>query len=72
MKRLSNLVGVCLSAALLAACGGGSDTSLSPSPAGPSIALRVTSAERARVRPAYSVLHSFGGGETAITRRRPS
>jgi uncharacterized repeat protein (TIGR03803 family) len=62
MKHLNNLVGACLSAALLAACGGRSGTPLSPSPAGPSTALRVTTVERTRVRPAYSVLYSFKGG----------
>ncbi len=49
-------------AAMLAGCGGGSGTSLSPSPASPSTALRLTTAERTHVRPAYSVLHSFKGG----------
>jgi uncharacterized repeat protein (TIGR03803 family) len=52
----------CCAAAMLAACGRGSSTPLSPSPAGPSTALRVTSAERTHVRPAYKVLYSFKGG----------
>ena len=49
-------------AAMLAGCGGESGTPLSPSPAGPSTALRVTTAERTHVRPAYSVIYSFKGG----------
>jgi uncharacterized repeat protein (TIGR03803 family) len=52
-------LGVC-AAAMLADCGGG--TQLNPSPAGPSTALRVTTADRTRARPAYSVLYSFGAG----------
>jgi uncharacterized repeat protein (TIGR03803 family) len=62
MKHLNKLVGACFCAALLASCGGGSRAPLSPSAAGPSTALRVTTAERTHVRPAYSVLHSFGAG----------
>ncbi len=40
---------------MLAGCGGGSGTPLSPSPAG-------VTGERTHVRPAYSVLYSFKGG----------
>ncbi|MFZ0574133.1 MAG: choice-of-anchor tandem repeat GloVer-containing protein [Candidatus Cybelea sp.] len=46
---------VCVAAALLAACGGGSGGRLNPSPGG-------VTAERTHVRPAYSVLYSFEGG----------
>ena len=52
-------LGCCAAVVVLAGCGGG--TSLSPSPAGPSIALRVPSAERARSKVRYKVLYSFGG-----------
>jgi uncharacterized repeat protein (TIGR03803 family) len=45
---------------MLAGCGGGSGTPLSPSPAGPSTALKVTSAERTRSNVRYKVLYSFG------------
>ncbi|HLY02941.1 MAG TPA: choice-of-anchor tandem repeat GloVer-containing protein [Candidatus Cybelea sp.] len=48
--------------AILAGCGGGSGTPLSASPTGPSTALRMTTAERMRVRPTYNVLYSFKGG----------
>ncbi|MFY9718315.1 MAG: hypothetical protein WAK16_01615, partial [Candidatus Cybelea sp.] len=41
-------------AALFAACGGGSGTPLSPSPAG-------VTATGTHVRPAYTVLYSFAG-----------
>ena len=46
---------VCVAAALLAACGGGSGGRLNPSPGG-------VTAERTHVRPAYGVLYSFEGG----------
>ncbi len=59
-SSMSFFVAASLSAALLAACGGGSGTPLSPSPAGASTALRT--AERTRVRPDESVLYSFKGG----------
>jgi len=56
--RISDLgryaLGVCATA-MLASCGGGSGTPLSPSPAG-------VTAERTHVRPAYRVLYSFAGG----------
>ncbi len=47
-------LGIC-AAAMLAGCGGGIGTPLSPSPAG-------VPAERTRVRPAYAVIYSFKGG----------
>ena len=56
-------LGFCAGVVVLAGCGGG--TSLTPSPAGPSIALRVPSAERARSKVRYKVLYSFGGSEDA-------
>jgi uncharacterized repeat protein (TIGR03803 family) len=43
-------------AAMLAGCGGGSNTPLSPSPAG-------VTAKRTHARPAYSVLYGFKGGK---------
>ena len=46
---------ICVAAAMLAGCGGGSGGPLSPSPAG-------VTAERTHVRSAYSVLYSFEGG----------
>jgi len=46
---------------MLAACGGGSTGPLSPSPAGPSTALRMTIAERTHGRPVYNVLYRFQG-----------
>lgn len=49
-----NALGVC-AAAMLAGCGGGNGTPLSPSPAG-------LTAKPTHVRPAYSVLYSFKGG----------
>ena len=45
---------------MFAGCGGG-NAPFSPSPAGPSTALRVTTAQRAHVRSAYGVLYSFKG-----------
>ncbi len=53
-------LGFCAGVALLAGCGGGSGTPLSPSPAGPSTALRA-SAERTRSNVRYKVLYNFGG-----------
>jgi uncharacterized repeat protein (TIGR03803 family) len=50
-------------AAVVAGCGSGS-VPLSPSPAGPSTSLRMTGAQRARVRAAYSLLYSFKSGLT--------
>ncbi len=47
-------LGICVAGAMLAGCGGGS-TPLSPSPAG-------AAPEQTHVRPAYSVLYSFKGG----------
>ena len=69
MKHVISLVGACLSAALLAACGGGNNglsSSMSLSVA-PQIGAPLSSlpaglpAERMHLRPAYSVLHSFEG-----------
>jgi uncharacterized repeat protein (TIGR03803 family) len=57
--------GFCAVIAVLAGCGGGS-TPLSPSAAGPSTALRVTTAERMRPRVKERVLHSFGGSGDGI------
>jgi uncharacterized repeat protein (TIGR03803 family) len=45
----------CAGVVVLAGCGGGSGTPLSPSPAG-------ITAERTHVRPAYGVVYSFKGG----------
>ncbi|MFY9720859.1 MAG: choice-of-anchor tandem repeat GloVer-containing protein, partial [Candidatus Cybelea sp.] len=57
--RISSLSGSalssCVAVALLAGCGGGSGTPLSPSPLG-------VSAERTHKLPAYRVLYSFRGG----------
>ena len=54
---------LCVGAAIviLAGCGGVSGTPMSPSPAGPSMALRMTTLERSHVRPAYGVIYSFKG-----------
>src|SRR5580692_623296 len=62
MKPLRNVLGACLSATLLTACGGGRSDLASSTPAlvGPQAAG--LSAERTRVRPAYGVLYSFKGG----------
>src|SRR5579863_914861 len=53
MRILNHLgrgtLGICAAVAMLAGCGGGSGTPLSPSPAGPS------------TTPAFAVLYSFGG-----------
>ena len=57
----SGTLAVC-AAALLAGCGGGSGGLLSASPAGPSTALRVTTAEQTRPSHRYDVLYSFKGG----------
>src|SRR6202041_3843173 len=46
-------LGACVAAAMLAGCGGGSGTPLSPSVA--------TTAERTRASDRYSVLYSFAG-----------
>jgi uncharacterized repeat protein (TIGR03803 family) len=46
-------LGMCVGAAMLAGCGGGTSTPLSPLAAG-------ATAERTDMRPAYSLLHSFG------------
>jgi len=55
MKRLSSLVGVCVGAALLAACSPGNNGSFSPAhaPAGPTVS-------GAHASPAYGVIYSFG------------
>ena len=50
---------------MLAGCGGGSGTPLSPSPAGPSTALTAPAAERTHSKVRYKVLHSFGGSADA-------
>ncbi|HLY00900.1 MAG TPA: choice-of-anchor tandem repeat GloVer-containing protein [Candidatus Cybelea sp.] len=64
-------LGVCAALAMLAGCGGGSSL-LRPTTAGPSCfdctrqdiaALRMTTAERTHVRPAYGVIYSFQGGD---------
>ncbi len=52
-------LGCCAGVVALAGCGG--STSFSPSPAGPSTALRGTSPERMRSNIRYKVLYSFGG-----------
>ncbi len=56
-------LGCCAGAVVLAGCGGG--TPLSPSPAGPSTALGVTSAERTPSNVRYKVLYSFGASPDA-------
>jgi uncharacterized repeat protein (TIGR03803 family) len=65
MKMISDFTHVlsaCAVAAMLAGCGGGSGGPLSPPPAGPSTALRVTTAEQTRPSHRYHVLYSFKGG----------
>ncbi len=57
----NNVLRIGLVAAMMSGCGGGSG-SLNPPPTGPSTALRVTTAERARPAVAYEVLYSFAGG----------
>ena len=65
-----NLVGACLGAALLAACGGGNNglSSSTPLSVAPQVAAPLSKlparlrTERVHVRPAYSVLYSFKGG----------
>src|ERR1700689_4475412 len=54
-----SIVGACLSAAILAACGGSGQT---PVPQHDITALGVTTTERSHERPAYGVLYSFKGG----------
>jgi uncharacterized repeat protein (TIGR03803 family) len=58
-------LGFCAGVGLLAGCGGGSGTPLSPSPAGPSTALGTTTAEQTRSHVRYKVLYSFGGSGDA-------
>jgi uncharacterized repeat protein (TIGR03803 family) len=65
MKMISDFTHVlsaCAVAAMLAGCGGGSGGPLSPPPAGPSTALRVTTAEQTRPSHRYHALYSFKGG----------
>ncbi len=73
MKHLGSLVGVCLSAALLAACGGSSFSSSTAAPVAPQVATPQSAAgvasrlEASLVRQPptgsnYRVLHSFGAG----------
>ncbi|MFY9663438.1 MAG: choice-of-anchor tandem repeat GloVer-containing protein [Candidatus Cybelea sp.] len=67
MKHLRDLPGACLSAALLASCGGSNGLS-SSTPVAPQIESPMIqssaglTAERTHVRPAYSMLYSFKGG----------
>ena len=56
-------LGCCASVVVLAGCGGG--TPLSPSPAGHSTSLSVTSTERMRSNVRYKVLYSLGGSGDA-------
>jgi len=56
-------LGYCAGVVVLAGCGGGA--SLSPSPAGPSTALRAPSAERPRPSVRYKELYSFGASGDA-------
>ena len=57
-----------IAAAMLAGCGGGSNALFNPLSAGPSTALRVTTAERTRSDATYKVLYSFGGsGDGELT-----
>jgi uncharacterized repeat protein (TIGR03803 family) len=53
-------MGFCTCVVLLTGCGRGTDTLLSPQSGGPSTALRMTTAVRTNVRPAYGVIYSFG------------
>src|ERR1700729_173621 len=60
---VSGTLAVC-AAAMLVGCGGGNGGPLSPSPAGPSTALRMVTAERTRPSHRYDVLYSFKGGSS--------